>query len=81
MDNRGDIKKFVDRMEKLGIDVKLVNNYPWIYLTSINGIPVRENFKSNHGFTLAFHLLSGKGVKFTDLDEIFKLIRKYKNLC
>jgi hypothetical protein len=69
---------FVGRMKKLGIDVELSGNYPWIYIDKINGKRVTEKFKGNHGFTIAFlPIRKEQQMKFTDIAEIFKLIRKY----
>ena len=69
---------FVRRLEKIGIKVELVGNYPWIYLDKINGRQVTERFRGEHGFTIAFEPVKvGKQLKFTDIIEIFKLIRKY----
>ena len=74
------IKVFVERLKKIGIDVKLSGNYPWIYLDEINGVRVTETFCANHGFTVMF--LPGRNdsppSEFTDIKEIFKLIREYK---
>ena len=71
---------FVKRLEKIGIDVKLSGNFPWIYLDEICGIRVKETFQANHGFTVMF--LPGRNdsppSEFTDIKEIFKLIREYK---
>lgn len=73
---------FVNRMERIGVDVKLAGNYPWIYLDSINGVRVKENFQGNHGFTVAFlPIKKDKEIEFTDIKEIFKLIRKYVKDC
>jgi hypothetical protein len=70
---------FVDRMKKLGIEVKLSGNYPWIYIHTINGVRVTEQFMANHGFTIAFLPVKlGEELRFTDIGEIFKLIRKYR---
>ena len=69
---------FVNRLRKLGIDVKLVGNYPWIYLDAINDKKVTERFEGNHGFTIAFlPIRVGQELNFTDIGEIFKLLRKY----
>lgn len=70
---------FVNRLKKLGIDVKLGANLPWIYIDYINGKRVTEKFRGNHGFTVAFLKIrpGEQGVNFTDIREIFKLIRKY----
>ena len=70
---------FIERLKKIGIDVKLSGNFPWVYLTEINGVRVTESFAANHGFTVMF--LPGRNDSppsdFTDTKEIFKLIRKY----
>ena len=70
---------FVKRLKKIGIDVKLAGNFPWIYLNEICSIRVTETFQANHGFTVMF--LPGRNDSppsdFTDITEIFKLIRKY----
>ena len=73
------LKVFIERLKKLGIEVKLSGNFPWIYLNEINGVRVTERFEANHGFTVMF--LPGRNdsppSEFTDITEIFKLIRKY----
>jgi hypothetical protein len=73
------ITRFVERLKKIGIDVKLSGNFPWVYIDEICGIRVTEKFQANHGFTLIF--LPGRNdsppSEFTDITEIFKLIRKY----
>ena len=71
---------FIERLKKLGIEVKLSGNFPWVYINEICGIRVTERFEANHGFTVMF--LPGRNdsppSEFTDITEIFKLIRKYK---
>jgi len=73
------ITRFVERLKKIGIDVKLSGNFPWVYIDEICGKRVTEKFEGNHGFTLIF--LPGRNdsppSEFTDITEIFKLIRKY----
>lgn len=72
------LKVFVDRMKSININIKLVGNYPWIYIDEINGKRVTEKFEGNHGFTIAFlPVRSDRELEFTDISEIFKLIRKY----
>jgi hypothetical protein len=71
---------FVDRMKKLGIEVKLAGNFPWIYLDEINGKRVTEKFQADHGFTIGYYpIREGQEFRFSDIGEIFKLIRKYCN--
>ena len=67
---------FKNRPSKIGIEVEIQSNIPWLYLSKINGKRVTEKYQANHGFTVAFNGM--KGFEFTDLREIFKLIRKYK---
>lgn len=73
------ITVFVERLKKIGIEVELAGNYPWVYINDICGKRVTETFEGNHGFTLIF--LPGRNdsppSEFTDIKEIFKLIRKY----
>jgi hypothetical protein len=78
MENRDKLSVFINRMKSLGIDIKLVGNYPWIYIHEINGKRVTEKFEADHGFTIAFlPVRADKELAFTDITEIFKLIRKY----
>ncbi len=79
METKQDILKvFINRMKQLGIEITLVGNYPWIYLDGINGVRVTETFQANHGFTIAFlPIRNDQQMKFTDISEMFKLIRKY----
>ena len=70
---------FIERMKKIDIEIELFGNFPWIYLDRINGKKVKEKFQAEHGFTIAFHpIKENQELEFTDLKEIFKLIRKYK---
>ena len=67
-------------MSRLGIDIELSSNLPWIYIHSINKKRVKERFKAEHGFTIAFYpVRKNQELEFTDIKEIIKLIRKYKN--
>ena len=72
------IEIFIKRLKRIGIDVKLASNYPWIYLDRINGRRVTETFHAEHGFTIAFYpIRKNQELHFTDISEIFKLIRQY----
>jgi hypothetical protein len=69
---------FVERLKKININLELVGNYPWIYIDKINGKRVTEKFRAEHGFTIAFlPIRNNQEIILTDLNEIFKLIRKY----
>lgn len=71
------IDTFIKRMAKIDIKIELFGNYPWVYIDTINGIRVTERFEGNHGFTVAYLGLY-EDTRFTDITEIFNLIRKYR---
>ena len=69
------------RLKKIGIDIEMAGNYPWIYLEKVNGNEIREEdyFYGNHGFTVAFlPIREGQKMELTDIKQVFKIIRKYK---
>lgn len=71
------IEKFVTRLQKIGIDVELIGNYPWVYLASVNGEAVKEQFQAEHGFTAFFMPVKHGGeVRFSDRRRVFEKIRK-----
>lgn len=78
MDKDNVINRLVPRLRKIGVDVELFGNYPWIYLDKINGNKVKEKFCATHGFTIAFVPLNDDKMQLTDITEIFKIIRKYR---
>lgn len=71
----------INRLNKIGIDIKLAGNYPWIYLASVNGNYVKKDdyYLANHGFTIAFLPMSEREkIEITDIKKTFEIIRKYK---
>ena len=75
------INRLVPRLKKIGIEVRLVGNYPWIYLDEVNRNRIKEEdyFCGNHGFTIAFSPIRANQVmQLTDIREVFKIIRKYR---
>ena len=73
------INTFIKRLSKIGIEVVVFSNIPWIYLDSVNDKKVKEKLESNHCFTIAFRPAKlGSEVEFTDISEIFKIIRQYR---
>lgn len=73
------LSTFINRLKKININIELIGNYPWVYINKINGKKVTEKFRGNHGFTIGFNpIRNGEFFKFTDISEIFKLIRKYR---
>ncbi len=43
--------RFINRLTKIGIDVELTGNYPWVYLWKVNGVSVNKTYMAEHGFT------------------------------
>lgn len=71
----------INRLNKIGIEIVLASNYPWIYLKTVNGNRIKEEdfFYGNHGFTIAFLPTTlGKKMEITDIKKTFEVIRKYK---
>ena len=64
------IQNFVDRLNKIGIKIELVGNYPWVYIDRICGKKVKETFASEHGWVVFI----GKSIY---IKETYELIRKY----
>lgn len=76
LENR--LETFIKRMDKLGVKIKITSNYPWVYITSINGTVVYDKYQSEWGFVLCYMPIRiGEEIKFVELEKIFKLIRKY----
>jgi hypothetical protein len=74
----GLINKFVNRLNRIGIEVTLIGNYPWVYMDTINNKQVKENFMANHGFTCFFEpIREGQKVRFSDRRTVFLKIREY----
>jgi predicted transcriptional regulator len=68
----------VNRLKKIGIEVELFGNSPWVYLDEVCGKKVKEQYLANHGFTIAFYpTIQGKDFEITNIGEIFKILRKY----
>lgn len=73
------IESFVERLKKIGVEVTLINNYPWVYMTFINGHRIYEKYLANHGFTVffrAYNIHNPHQEHITDISRIFKKIRE-----
>jgi hypothetical protein len=72
------IERFVRRLDRIGIDVQLSANCPWVYLDSVNGIEVTELFMANHGFTAFWLPVNvGQDIVFSDRRKVFAKVREY----
>ena len=69
----------MERINKLGFELKLASNFPWMYIIEINGKKVTEKFNSDHGFVLGFQPITpDREFSFSDIHEIFKLLKEYR---
>ncbi len=78
---RDPLSTLVERMRRIGIEIELMGNYPWIYLLKVNGNHIREeDFTANHGFNIAWYgIRNDDGIRLAeDPKTIIALIRKYK---
>ena len=74
------IDSFYKRLKKIGIEIKMIGNYPWVYLDTVNGKKVKGNYEGNHGFTIFFRAIRvGQKDTMTDITIIFNKIRE--TLC
>lgn len=74
-----EIEVFINRLKKIGIEIELVSNLPWVYINKINGKEVIEKFKAEHGFLFCYlPIKKGNKIEILNREEIFDLIRKYK---
>ena len=73
------ISRLITRLEKIGITIELIGNYPWIYLHKVNGNRVLERYQAEHGYTIAFTPIKPKQeLKLLNIKYLFEIIRKYK---
>jgi hypothetical protein len=74
------IPSFYNRLKRIGIEVGLVGNFPWVYLDKVNGRKVHGTYCADHGFTVFFRAIKPNQVdKITDISTIFKKIRETLN--
>lgn len=67
---------FQERMIKIGVKIEYMMNFPWVYITKINGKKIHEKQQSEHGFVIGFMpIREGKDFVFVDLKDTFSLIR------
>lgn len=75
------LTRLIPRLKRIGIEIEMAGNYPWIYLDRVNGNKIRpeDYFCGNHGFTIAFSPIKpGTKMVLTDIRQVFKVIRKYR---
>lgn len=86
---KNNLDRLRDRLEKIGIDIDLVSNAPWIYLTRVNGNKVEQkDWTANYGYVIAYYAMlreyddtsvwNSNPIKLHDLRETFNIVRKYR---
>ena len=77
-----EVVKFKERLKKIGYEIELTGNVPWIYLHSVNGNRVKERdwINANHGYCIAWYPKTDYDhfkINWADIKTTFMLIRKY----
>lgn len=71
---------FINRLQKIGITVELIGNYPWVYLDKVNGKKVQGTYEADHGFTAFWvPVRADRPIRMTDIGVVFDKIRE--TLC
>ena len=77
-----EVEIFINRLKRIGIELELSSNYPWIYLEKVNGNQVlpEDWINANHGYAIAYGPVRVDQDYSLDYDrkEMFRIIRKYK---
>ena len=77
-----EIEVFRNRLKKIGIELELFGNVPWIYIDKVNGNKVsRKDYNANHGYNFAWYPVKNGEEPHLDWSVIkrtFEIIRKYK---
>jgi hypothetical protein len=48
------LERVTKRLAKIGIELELIGNVPWVYLKSVNGIPVTEKKNARYGYCVDY---------------------------
>ncbi len=48
------LERVTTRLTKIGIEIELMGNVPWVYLRSVNGITVTEKKNARHGYCIDY---------------------------
>ena len=78
-----EVTKFRERLKKIGIEIELKGNAPWIYLESVNGNKVKPEdwLNANHGHCIAWFpktIHDDFKLNWYDIELTFNIIRKYR---
>lgn len=72
-----EIEIFRNRLKKIGIEIELMGNIPWIYLMSVNANKIKkEDWTANYGYTIGWWM--DTPVLEENFKKHFEIIRKYR---
>lgn len=77
-----EVTKFRERLKKIGYELELEGNAPWIYLKAVNENPIKQKdwTNANHGYCVAWFPKSHDDnftLNWQDIKTTFMLLRKY----
>jgi hypothetical protein len=76
-----EVDVFIRRMKRIGLELELVGNVPYIYLNRVNGNKVQfEDYNVEHGYVIAWCpvRLDQRIHLDSDIKRTFEIIRKYR---
>ena len=77
-----EIEIFRNRLSKIGIELELFGNVPWIYIDKVNGNKVsREDYNAKYGYNFAWYPVRNGEKPHLDwsiMKQTFNIIRRYK---
>lgn len=77
LEGRGVLQIFTSRLKRIGINITLSGNPPWVYLSHVNDIRVEGTYMSEHGFCAFMLSMKVGGIdQFTDRRRVFNKIRE-----
>lgn len=71
------LERVTRRLEKIGVQVSFIGNYPWVYLREVNGIEVKEAKNAKHGYCVTYNHLDKRNLRFRK--DLFNKIREVIN--
>lgn len=67
------LERVTTRLANIGIEIELIGNVPWVYLNSVNGIPVTERKNARHGYCIDY-MIDKRHLNFRK--DLFSKIRE-----
>ena len=68
------LTRVVRRLSKIGVNIELGCNVPWVYLDSVNGVKVTEKKNARHGYCITHNHGDRRNLNFRK--DLFNKIRE-----